>query len=556
MMERDSFFLAGVFILALVIIVPVSAANSIVMHAGNSQSATVDTDVTTPPGVIVRDSAGAPIAGISVTFDVTTGGGSVSPSSVTTDSDGTAAVTSWKLGTTAGSNTLSASAANDTTSFTFTATGTAGPAAKITKDGGDSQSGTIGSAVATPPSVKVMDAHDNPVSGETVIFSATPASCLVSGSTQTTGSDGTATVGSWTLGTVTGTHYLKATAGSFSVTFSAQATASTAAPTISTISPAIGLNTGTLSGVTITGTSFSTTGGSVELTKSGEENITGTCSRSATSITCSFPLSDKEDGSWNVVVVNDDGKSVTKSSGFTIYSKSGSDVTITSISPVSAMAGDKVDFTITGKDFVTTMNYEVYLYKSDYDNITADDVVVKSATSIKGIFDLDDDADLDTYQLCIRNGFGGIECKKKAFTITTNKEGTLKIDSSPSDATIYIDNVANGTTPKDIDILVGSYRVTLKKAGYQDWSKLVNVDEDEEVKVDGTLLAAAAATPTPKPSTPLPTIRITTQSTPIKTTIKIPTTFANTPTTAAASPVEPLLIIGSVCLAFIALRRR
>ena len=256
MMERDGIILAAVFILTLVMVVPVSAANSIVLNTGNSQSATVGTAVTIPPSVIVRDAANIPIAGIPVAFE-STGDGSVSPASVTTGSDGTATVTSWTLRTTAGSNTLTASAANettDTTSFTFTATGTAGPATQITKNGGDSQSATVETAVATPPSVKVMDAHNNPVSGATVLFTADPASCIVVGSTQTTGSDGIATVGSWTLGTVTGTNHLTATMGSHSVIFSADSTASAAAPTISTITPSVGLNTGTLSSVAIAGT--------------------------------------------------------------------------------------------------------------------------------------------------------------------------------------------------------------------------------------------------------------------------------------------------------------
>ena len=561
MIQRDGIILTAVFILALVIVVPVSAANSIVMNAGNSQSATVDTAVTTPPKVIVRDANNFPIEGISVAFAVTTGGGTVTPSSVTTGSDGTAAVTSWTLGTTAGSNTLTASAANDTSSFVFTATGTAGPATQITRNGGDSQSATVETAVSTPPSVRVMDDYDNPVSGATVLFTADPASCIVLGSTQTTGSDGIATVGSWTLGTVTGVNHLTATMGSHSVIFSADSTASAAAPTISTITPAVGLNTGTLSGVAIAGTYFSAGGVSVNLTRSNEDNITGTCSRnSATAITCSFPLSGTEDGAWNVVVINADGKSATKSGGFTILSESGSDVTITSISPAAAMAGDDIDFTITGKDFVTAMTYEVYLYNSDYENITAEDIEVKSATGIKGSFDLDNDADVDTYQLCIKDGFGGIECKKNAFRITTNEVGSIEISSSPTGATIYIDDIANGTTPRTIDdLIVGSYKITLKKAGYQDWAKMVKVEEDETTEVDGTLYAAATTTATPARTTTQATPRPTTAPTPVRTTaektVKIPTTLADTPSPTEESPADPAIIIGAVCLAFIALRK-
>ena len=242
-----------------------------------------------------------------------------------------------------------------------------------------------------------------------------------------------------------------------------------------------------------------------------------------------------------MVVINDDGKSVTKSGGFTILASPSSDVTITSISPAAAMAGDNIDFTITGKDFVTAMNYEVYLYNSDYENITAEDIEVKSATSIKGTFDLDNDADVDTYQLCIKDGFGGIECKKNAFKITTNEVGSIEISSSPTGATIYIDDIANGTTPRTIDdIIVGSYKITLKKAGYQDWAKMVKVEEDETTEVDGTLYAAATTTPTPSRTTTQATPRPTTAPTAIRTTaektVRIPTTLADTPTPTEESP--------------------
>jgi hypothetical protein len=562
-MEKHNLsLLVGLLILALVLVGPVSAANSIVANEGNSRTAVVGTANTTPPSVIVRDEAGAPIRGVSVTFTVSTGGGSVSPASVTTGNDGTATVTSWTLGTTAGSNTLTASettpnATMATTSFTFEATGIAGPPTQITKmTGGDLQSATISTAVAIPPSVKVMDAYDNPVGGAVVSFVATPGSSSVSGGSQTTGQDGIATVGGWTLGDVVVTNYLTATTGSHAVVFSAQATESTAAPTISSISPSSGLNTATLPGVTITGTHFSTSGGSVVLTKSGEDNITCSCTGSATSLTCSIPLNDVEDGTWNVVVVNTDGKSVTKSNAFTVYSESGSDVSITSISPATAMAGDSVDFTITGTKFITSMTYEVYLYNSDYSNISADDVDATSTTRMTGTFDLDNDADVDTYKLCIRNEFGSIECKSNAFKITTNAEGTMEIDSSPSGAAIYIDDKANGTTPSDISILVGSHKVTLKKTGYQDWSKMVTVQEDKSVVVDATLYTATTATQATREPTPYPTATPRTTRTTVKSTIKVPTTWAETPATTPASPVEFPFLIGTLCLAFIALRRR
>jgi adhesin/invasin len=99
---------------------------SMAIQAGNSQSAPVGTAVPVPPAVVVRDQSGNPVAGVSVDFDVTAGGGSVTPGTVTTGSNGIAAVTSWTLGPAAGTNTLVASvpSAPALGTETFTATGT------------------------------------------------------------------------------------------------------------------------------------------------------------------------------------------------------------------------------------------------------------------------------------------------------------------------------------------------------------------------------------------------------------------------------------------------
>jgi len=98
----------------------------------------VNTPVPTAPSVIVRDANGNPVAGVSVTFAVASGGGTVAPTSpVTTGANGIAAVTSWTLGTTAGPNTLTATATGLTGSpLTFTATGTAGAASSIAVNAG------------------------------------------------------------------------------------------------------------------------------------------------------------------------------------------------------------------------------------------------------------------------------------------------------------------------------------------------------------------------------------------------------------------------------------
>jgi hypothetical protein len=66
---------------------------------------------------------------------------------------------------------------------------------------GNGQTAAAGVAVPTPPSVRVRDASNDPVSGVSVRFQIVGASGTVTGESQTTGADGIARVGSWRLGT-------------------------------------------------------------------------------------------------------------------------------------------------------------------------------------------------------------------------------------------------------------------------------------------------------------------------------------------------------------------
>jgi hypothetical protein len=103
------------------------SATTMAVNAGNSQSAISGTAVATSPSVIVKDASNNPVSGITITFAVASGGGSATGLSTTTNSSGIATVGSWTLGTTAGTNTLTATGSGLSGSpVTFTATGTAG----------------------------------------------------------------------------------------------------------------------------------------------------------------------------------------------------------------------------------------------------------------------------------------------------------------------------------------------------------------------------------------------------------------------------------------------
>ncbi|MEX0892940.1 MAG: hypothetical protein WEB88_12305, partial [Gemmatimonadota bacterium] len=177
--------------------------------AGDGQSATVNTAVTTPPAVRVLDELGNPMAGETVTFTVVAGGGSVAGASATTDATGLATAGAWTLGTAKGANRLRASSGS--LNVEFEAMGTAAGPADLARVTGDGQVAPVVSAVSVKPSVRVVDEFGNPVEGRRVTFAPAQSSGSVTGATPNTDATGTATVGNWTLGSQAGTQTLRAT---------------------------------------------------------------------------------------------------------------------------------------------------------------------------------------------------------------------------------------------------------------------------------------------------------------------------------------------------------
>ncbi|HXI20903.1 MAG TPA: Ig-like domain-containing protein, partial [Gemmatimonadales bacterium] len=85
-------------------------------------------------------------------------------------------------------------------------------------------SGVVNQLVGQPPSVQVYDLNDNPLPGATVTFAVTGGGGSVTGGTQTTDANGSATVGGWRLGQTVGANTLTATvSGLAPVTFTATA---------------------------------------------------------------------------------------------------------------------------------------------------------------------------------------------------------------------------------------------------------------------------------------------------------------------------------------------
>ena len=192
--------------------------------AGDAQTSQVNRPVPIAPQVRVVDAAGVGVSGITVTFAVASGDGSVVIGTVPTGADGTATVGAWILGPTPGPNTLTASAGS-LPSVTFTATATGGTAVQMLPLSQVTQSGVAGSLANSPPSVVVRDALGNPVANVTVTFTVTAGGGSINGGTQITGTTGIATVNSWTYGTIAGPNTVVATAtGLPNVTFNATTT--------------------------------------------------------------------------------------------------------------------------------------------------------------------------------------------------------------------------------------------------------------------------------------------------------------------------------------------
>ena len=213
----------------------VRAAISVQATTATTQEAPVGTNVGDPPAVIVRDGQGLAMEGVTVSFAVTGGGGSVTPVSVVTDADGIAQATSWTLGPGAGQNTLTATVAG-LTPVAFGATGFLLPAS-VAANSSTSQAALAGSAVAEPPAVIVRTATNLPVSGVTVTFQVTAGGGTVIPTSVVTGADGIARVTSWTLGTTPGANSVSATVtGLQPVNFSASGTAPLVATTVTAVS--------------------------------------------------------------------------------------------------------------------------------------------------------------------------------------------------------------------------------------------------------------------------------------------------------------------------------
>lgn len=146
-------------------------ATQLALVTGNNQTGETSAALTTPIKVQARDQFGNGVAGVAITWQVNSGGGSLNPTSGTTDLTG--AATTWTLGPSIGAQGAQGSAAGLTGSpVVFAATGQAVPVGPVGVQ--------VGNNFFSPSSITIS-------AGQTVTWTWTSTGA-VSHSVESTGS--------------------------------------------------------------------------------------------------------------------------------------------------------------------------------------------------------------------------------------------------------------------------------------------------------------------------------------------------------------------------------
>ena len=160
------------------------------IFSGGDQEGAPGAALENPFVVEVRDQTDKPLPGVQVTFSVSSGGGTLSATSATTDSNGRAEGF-LTLGPNPGTNTVEVAATGIQEKQTFNAEGIRIPETLDIVSGND-QEGLSGAALENPFVVEVRDQTDKPLPGVQVTFSVTSGGGTLSATSVTTNSNGRA----------------------------------------------------------------------------------------------------------------------------------------------------------------------------------------------------------------------------------------------------------------------------------------------------------------------------------------------------------------------------
>ncbi|MDD3647253.1 MAG: PEGA domain-containing protein [Candidatus Dojkabacteria bacterium] len=79
----------------------------------------------------------------------------------------------------------------------------------------------------------------------------------------------------------------------------------------------------------------------------------------------------------------------------------------------------------------------------------------------------------------------------KGYTIKEDEvyeSGILDIESTPSGGTVFVDGLAKESTPKKIELITGTYEISIIKDGYKTWKKEITVEPAVVTEVLATLI--------------------------------------------------------------------
>jgi leishmanolysin len=166
------------------------------------------------PGFTARllDGFDNPVGGETVNLTLA-GGGAVS-AAVTSDQDGTVAITDWILSQTAGRSVLTLTSGQATLSVV--ANLAPGDPTQLVAIDGDKQSAFAGTAV-DPIHVRVADRYGNGVPNQPVSLAVSSGGGSIAAPNATSGADGVVTVPAWTLGRSALAQGLRATTGAIAI---------------------------------------------------------------------------------------------------------------------------------------------------------------------------------------------------------------------------------------------------------------------------------------------------------------------------------------------------
>ena len=386
------------------------AAATIAVNVGNGQSATAGSAVSTAPSVVVTDAQGNAVQGVAVTFAVASGGGSLASSGVvSTNSSGIATSPAWTLGTTKGSNTLTATSGSLSGSpVTFTATGTAGTPTSIAVTT-SAVGAASGAAFTTQPVITFYDTNSNVVDSDSssVVTATVSSGGTIVGTATATASSGVATFSSLGLTAATGTYTLTYTSGALTATQSITVTVG-AATDVSLTTSASGATYGNVW----------TQQPAIAIVDSGGNTVT---SDSSTQVTVSVSTGGSLSGTATITV----------SSGVATFSG-------------LSMTGTPASYTLTfAASGLTAVTQSLTLAKADQNALTLTSTSGTYGTGITLATSGGTTAGVVSYVVTNGTATG---CAESGGTLTSSKAGTCTVTATMAGSTYYNDVSTSATT--------------------------------------------------------------------------------------------------------------